>query len=335
MRRQPGNRDAAPDVMGHMRTRAPFGTRAVSARPAVLAFLAVLIVSACGAGAGSTGSVPANQEASGASPTAAAGTPVASLPADAIQHPTGSDDVILRAAQSGGFVRMDSLMARVPVFTLYGDGRALIMPVDAPVAGGPKGGIPGAIVPGTPLREVRLDEEAVQEILTYAITSGRLGTAKPSYEAQVMDLPTTIFEIHTGDLDRNVSVGGLGAEPLPGPDAVAYRAFSSLLDKLRAIGTTGEFVPEAFVAVLAETEPDPAAPAATWPWPDLEPSAFTPPADTDPIPFPKHDLTAEQVAALGVEMGPGGASGFRLQGPDGKTYVVAIRPSLPEEIGAA
>lgn len=86
--------------------------------------------------------------------------------------------------------------------------------------------------------------------------------------------------------------------------------------------------------MLAETEADPAAPAAAWPWPGLEPSAFAQPVDTDPVPFPKHILTQAQVDAIGAEIGPGGAGGFRFIGPDGKTYVVAIRPALPEETEA-
>jgi hypothetical protein len=42
---------------------------------------------------------------------------------DAIEHPTGAGDIVLRAATRGGFVRLETVMSRLPEFTLYGDGR--------------------------------------------------------------------------------------------------------------------------------------------------------------------------------------------------------------------
>lgn len=307
-------------------------------RAALLALAATALIAAC------AGNTPASQGATEggttATPAGPASTPPTTPAPDAIQHATGAGDVILRVSLLGGFVRMEYLMGRVPTFTLYGDGRVLLVPDDNTGGGGTgAGGLnpgvkAGAPIAGTPLAEAHLDEGAVQQILRYAITQGGLGTARQSYQGTIMDLPSTLFEIHTGDVDRAVSVGALTADPEPGPDAAAYRAFASLLAKLRAIGTAGTYEPKAYIAVLSETEADPAAPASAWPWPELEPSAFAQPLDTDPVPFPKHILTRAQVDAVGVEIGPGGASGLRFDGPDGKTYVVAIRPALPEETDA-
>ncbi len=57
--------------------------------------------------------------------------------ADTIEHPTGAGDIVLRAATRGGFMRLETVMSRLPEFTLYGDGRALILPPgDEPVGRG-------------------------------------------------------------------------------------------------------------------------------------------------------------------------------------------------------
>jgi hypothetical protein len=308
-------------------------------RPASLGLAAVLLLAGCGQAAAPASGGPADDNPASPAATPAA-SPPSSLPSEAIQHPTGAGDVILRVSQVGGFVRMESLLGRIPVFTLYGDGRVLLSADDSTGGAAGGGGLnpganPGGPIPGTPLAEARLDENAVQQILGYAITQGGLGTAKATYRGTIPDLPTTVFEIHTADVDRTVSVRALTADPAPGPDAAAYRALASLLAKLGTIGTVGEFTPAAWIAVLGETGADPAAPAAAWPWPDLAPSAFAQPAGTDPVPFPKHILTQAQVDAVGAAIGPGGASGFRFAGPDGKTYVVAIRPALPEEAAAS
>ena len=44
-----------------------------------------------------------------------------------IEHPTGSDQVVLRVADEGGFVPVDYMLSSMPSFSLYGDG-TLITP---------------------------------------------------------------------------------------------------------------------------------------------------------------------------------------------------------------
>ena len=42
-------------------------------------------------------------------------------------------------------------------------------------------------------------------------------------------------------------------------------------------------------------------------------------------------MTPAEVAALSVSGLEGGAQGFTLKGPDGKTYEFRLRPLLPDE----
>jgi hypothetical protein len=254
-------------------------------------------------------------------------SPTVTVAPGAIDHPTGASDVVLRVGLRGGFVMINHVLARVPLFTLYGDGRVLLVPADA------------SGDPGTPLRETRLTEDQVQALLAHALTDGGLGLAPPQVGAGlVMDLPETVFEVHAGGVDKTVVAGLLTAEPPPGPDAAAIRALTALVDDLRAIPTATDYDPPAFVAVIAEAEPDPALPASQWPWPDLSPAAFSRPADDALVAFPSHLLGTEELAALegalGMPVGPGGATGLRLDGPDGKAYLVEVRPALPDELAA-
>lgn len=286
--------------------------------PVVPAALATaLLLAACG---GSAGLSPTASPGTPAPPTSGEASPSSgppSLAPDQIQHPTGPTDVVLRVGLEGGFVMMESLMGRVPLFTLYGDGRVLLVPVEAdldPIA-------------APVLREVRLPEAEVQELLAFALGDGGLAAAREDYAGMTIDAPSTVFEINTGEVAKRVVVNGLSEDPAQGPDAAAYRTFANLLSTLRAIPTAADHEAAGDVAVLAQTELGPGAPAAApWPWADLAPADFVQPADGSAVPFPTHVLTPEQRAAAGAGTGP-----LNLEGPDGKTYVVVIRPGLPEE----
>jgi hypothetical protein len=287
----------------------------------VLAALAVTGLAAC-SGAGSAAS-PAGSPAT-AEQSAAATT----RPADFIDHPTGSTDVVLRVGEEGGFMMMEFVMARVPKFTLYGDGRVLIStPVACKVG-------PGGSCPPATLREAHLTEDQVQAVLRGALVDGQLGVAKEEFPVHVMDVPTTVIELHAGGVDKAVKVAGLGMDVPPGPDAAVLTSLATLVDRLMAIPTTDDYTAPASVAVLAETEAGAGATAAPWPWPDLAPSDFAKPPPDDPFGFTTHVLTATQADALGITAGDGGGP-FTFAGPDTKTYTVVVRPALPEEIPAA
>ena len=61
-----------------------------------------------------------------------------------------------------------------------------------------------------------------------------------------------------------------------------------------------------------------------WPWDDLTAEDFAAEGN-----FPFRVMSAEEVGQLEVDGAAGGFSGYYVEGPDGKTYGVVVRPLLP------
>jgi hypothetical protein len=285
------------------------------------ALIVALLVGACGAAGAPS---PAGSQTPGGSATPATTAP----DADHIDHPTGPTEIVLRVGEEGGFMMMESVMSRVPRFTLYGDGRVLVSTPAAAAKTAPTNGLPAEV-----LRETRLTEDQVQALLRSAIIDGRVGIAKEAFPVTVMDVPTTVIELHAGGVDKLVKVAGLGMEAPPGPDAAVLTALAQLVERLVAIPTDADYAAPASVAILAQTEPAPGTATAPWPWPDTPPDAFVKPPPDDPFGFTSHLLTAAETEAVGAV--PGGTAGpFTFDAPDGKTYVVVVRPALPDEAAA-
>jgi hypothetical protein len=296
--------------------------------------LALVVVSALAACGGSTvtqePAATGGAAASGGVPQGVSPSEAAARDPDAIDHPTGATDIVLRVSESGGFVPMDYAMIRVPLFTLYGDGRVLVVASEGTLKGQP-----GMLEDLPVLLETRLSEPEMQAVLKSALVEGRLGIAKDRYEATALDLPTTVFEIQAGGASRTVSVGGLVAEPAPGADAPVLGALAQLAQRLRSVRAELPYEAQAWVAVIAEWERSPGDPAAVaWPWPDAAPADFALPVDEDPVPFPRRLLTQAQAEATGADLSAGGTTGLRFDGPDGKLYIAVLRPALPEEAAA-
>jgi hypothetical protein len=296
--------------------------------PAGLVLAALLV--ACTGQAG----LPAGGGGDGTGAGAQTTAPVASdapsqVDADAIDHPTGASDIVLRVGEEGGFMMMEGVMSRMPAFTLYGDGRVIVAQVpNAKAQAGPNG------APQQVLTETRLTEDQVQDLLRFALFDGMLGVSKEEFPVTLMDVPTTVFELHAGGVDKTVKVTGVGMDPQPGPDAAVLRALGQLAARLGSISGGTPYDAPASLAILAETEPAPGSAVADWPWPDLAPAAFVVPPPDDPFGFTSHLLTDAEATAIGIDNG-GSADPATYRAANGKTYVVVVRPALPEEAAAA
>jgi hypothetical protein len=109
----------------------------------------------------------------------------------AIAHPSGATDVVLRVTVDGGFVPVQTSLATLPTFTLYGDGRVVV---------------PGAQIQTSPAPALvalairRLSERQVQTLLRRATQSGLLARGPIDYGDMgaigVSDMPTTTVELH-------------------------------------------------------------------------------------------------------------------------------------------
>ena len=274
--------------------------------------------------------------AGAASPPPTGSAPTASPTQSGIDHPTGATDIVLRMEEGGGFVPIDFAASQAPVFTLYGDGRIvfqrLVETFPEPDANG--------ITKQIPWRTAALDDGQIEELLTFALGPGGIGTARDSYiNGGVADLPNTTFTINAGGLKKTVVVNGIGMDPSGGPDDAARAQFKKLADRLRDFdegGTisTDVYAPTAYRGVLIERDVDPNVPGPTplaWPWPAVKITDFKEGDGTSGPTFPHKALTGDEVAALKLGEVPGGAQGMVVKAPDGKTYSLTLRPLLPGE----
>jgi len=287
----------------------------------------VVLVAACSGGAAS-GSPTASPGRSG-SPTE---PPTDGPDFGAIDHATGSTDVILRFEEGGGFVMPAFLATQAPSFTLYGDGTIVFrnQRLDPPEP-------VGSVFPMHPFRTARLTEEQVQDLLTSALGEFGLGVARPDYPNDlVADAGTAVFTVNAGGLKKTVSIYALGLEGDGVPDAGARAGFARLAERLQTIDSGGvfetiEYVPERYRGILLEGQPG-VPDARPWPWPDIAPADFIANSDPNAFQLPARVLSQEEVDALGIEPFSGGFQGLTLLGPDdGKVYSFSLRPLLPDE----
>ncbi len=287
-------------------------------------FASAILVAACGAGAPSPSASPVG--------ATQAPTPTPTLAPDAIAHPTGAAEVVLRYEVGGGFVPIEFMANHVPQFTLYGDGRVVFVRQDDQGITTPDG-----VRANVPLRTAKLTEAQVQELLKFALGNGALGRAGPSYPAvNIADAPSTTFEIHADGGSKTVSVGALGMDT-SGTDGLIRAAFQKLADRLGNFDQGGllggaMYEPTAYRGILFDNAMAQGMVVRDWPWKDLASTAFTAPSEGG---FPGgrlHALTPDQVKVLGLTPYQGGiAGGLALRQADGTLVTIVVRPLLPDE----
>jgi hypothetical protein len=298
--------------------------------PTVLVLLA-LATTACTAGSAAPSSASSSGDP-GPSASPATGVPTPA-PQGAIAHPAGAGEIVLRMEDAGGFTPPEWQAARLPYFTLYGDGRVVFQQTTAEVPAREDN-----VFVGMPLRTGVLDEEQVQDLLAYALGEGGLAVARTDYQnPMVADAPTTIFTVNAEGDSKTVSVNALGFEAQAGPDTAVLAQLTSLGERLRDFDQGGTLASEAYVApayrgVILEQQGLQGVAVREWPWPDIEPSDFALPVDADSLQMGTRTLTPDEAAAVGVEGYENGiASGVYLRADDGKVYSLVIRPLLPDE----
>jgi len=300
-------------------------------RPAALA-ATVSIVMACSGATGASAPPPSLPPASGGPSGGAGGSAHPSSPsAGAIEHATGSTDVLLRYDMGGGFVAPGFFASQTPIFTLYGSGRVVFRDLQAPSPDAA-----GRAAANLPLRTARLSEDQIQEVLRQAIGQAGLGVARAEYlNGMIADAPDTTFTIDAGGVDKTVRIQALGMDTPGVPDAPARAAFNLLAQRLGDFDRGGtvasdEYVPDRYRGILLEGFPGDVPPTA-WPWTDLAPADFVSSGDPNAFRMPTHALTPAQVEALKVTPFTGGFQNLMLAGTDKRTYALAVRPLLPEE----
>jgi hypothetical protein len=253
-------------------------------------------------------------------------TPEPTVDPNLIDHPTGANDIILRMEEGGGFVPFGFLVTQSPQFTLYGDGTVIFKPID---------NRPNAFEQAyLPWQVTHLDENGIQALLQYALTTGRLANAKDTYDnPMIADAGTTTFVLNAAGQEKVVNIYALFEMPDPNvPDQADRAGFSQLRAALMdfqnqsGIGDITTYEPEFYRVIMMQGFGEPVADALDWPWDDLTPADF--PAGDEPGGIAI--LDSEHVAEL-LEVPNGGHTGVWVTDPDGNIVQMGVRPLLPDE----
>jgi hypothetical protein len=252
---------------------------------------------------------------------------------NAIAHPTGPSDLVLRWEYTGGFVSPEVTLGRIPAFSLYGDGRI--------ITEGPQIEIyPGPALPNLVVRTV--SDDGVQAILAAAEDAGLTsGDASYPYPC-VADVPDTRFTVVAGGRTSVVTATALGAGegPCQGADVAARAklfAFWTKLGDLAAwlpegsIGPEDTYTPDAFriyVRPYAATDPSLRQEPVRWPGSPL--SAVGEPVDL--VQGVRCGVVAGSDASRVLEAAAA-ANQLTPWSSGGQEFGLAFRPLLPDESG--
>ena len=296
--------------------------------------LAVLALAACGretVTAGSSTEAPAPAPATEAPGTAAPGTaaPGTGAATDAIAHPTGADEAVVRLTLGGGFVPEGADFQRPPDLVVLGDGTV--------VRPGPQIQIfPGPLLPA--LTTAKLDEDGIQAILRAADDAGLLA-APPAYDippgaGQVTDAPGTTLELRAGGQDQTHTAYALGLGPDGAKESTpARQTLNDFVAQLRDLpslvgdhlGADQPYEPARFGVIARPATADELAPPRTVrprrPWRGLTaPAAWRtrPEPASSRRPTPSRDTFGQANQLTRFTQG-------------GVTYVVYVRALLPDE----
>jgi hypothetical protein len=181
------------------------------------------------------------------------------------------DDVVLRVAHFGGLAPVEVHATRIPVVTVYGDGRVVYL--------GPQDQSYGSSVLAN-LRARTITDDAVGDLVELALRAG-VGYRDRYDNPTLMDAPSTRLTILTSDGELTTTVYGLGIDGRFSDDERAERQrLAELVDQLADLPTmlgvdaAGEEQPYEPAAVAAITSPyvedaDAPRPELAWPGPAL------------------------------------------------------------------
>lgn len=244
---------------------------------------------------------------------------------------TGSmsaDEVVLRVRQTGGFVPAPLIVGRLPMITVYGDGRV--------ISEGPVTMIyPGPALPN--VQEGTLSPAEVDALVERAIAAG-VGGSPDVGQPGITDNPNTRFTLRADGATKELEVYAL-------PETIGLteaqirnrKALTDLIESVTAGSGSGSTVyePAAVAAIVTPwvapgadagvTAPDPVA----WPGPAL-PGKTMGSADLG-----IGCVVAEGDQATAVLAAAAKANAATPWTSGGKKWSVMLRPLLPDETGCA
>jgi hypothetical protein len=245
----------------------------------------------------------------------------------------GPDDVVLRVEYVDGFVPIQHVATRLPLISVYGDGRV--------ITEGPMIAIfPSPAMPNVLVRTI--EAVAVNQLVQLAIEAG-VGSGVDYGQPPIADAPSTRVTVLTdqGELVSQANALGMDNHGVTEAQAQARRQLQGLVDKLTDLpallgADAGEEQPYEPTALAAVTWPWvdpgsddlPAQPEIAWPGPALPGDALTNYADLHCLAVSGADLPAVLEAAASANVLTPWVS-------EGQRWSIGFRPLLPEESSCA
>jgi hypothetical protein len=249
-------------------------------------------------------------------------------PAAPSSEAAAAEGLVLRVEQTGGFVAPSMLAARLPMVSVYADGRVIT-----------EGPVP-AIYPGPALPNLQVAEiepTAVQDLVDRALAAGVAETADLG-TPPVADATSTRFTVVTTAETYVREAYALWetteGSGLTGEQEEARAKLSDLLDTLTDQGAaaTTSYAAEtvaAFVSPWVDPQDGVAQPQLPWPGPALPGESTGGPPDATCLTTTGSEAQALLEVARTANAATPWASG------DGMRWSVAFRPLLPDETGCA
>ncbi|MGY1693298.1 hypothetical protein ACI780_00175 [Geodermatophilus sp. SYSU D00814] len=245
----------------------------------------------------------------------------AAAPSSPAPLPAG---LVLQVALTGGFTTPEELATRLPLVSVYGDGRVLTQ--GAQIAIWPAPALPHVQV-------TRVDDATVRDLVDQAVEAGVTGTGDLG-SPPLADAAATRFTLVTAEGRAEREVYALAETPddsVTPEQAEARGRLRDLVDELTALaaGPAEPYEPQTVAAVVQPYtgDPEPPQPEAAWPGPELPGT---------PLGAGLGCVSATGQRAADLLAAAASASVLTpWVTADGSRWSVAFRPVLPHESGCA
>jgi hypothetical protein len=255
-------------------------------------------------------------------------------PAGSVDHPAGAADVLLRVAIQPSD---NATVPPVPLFTLYGDGSAIV--TTAPPAGDSSQAQAPAVAN---LDELRLSEAGIQAVLRRAEAAGLTGPSATETGSAGVATEHEVFTMSVTGMHRERVFAGDGADPLAGTGgsrAMFASLQAALLDLPSWLPAGTASAPSAYVPTrlavyvgASEATPPGGSVVAAWPL-DASPGArLATFGAASPVAGFRCGVL-EGAARDRVLTAAKAAAADTLWRSGKRIYQVVFRPLLPDEAG--
>jgi len=260
--------------------------------------------------------------------TDAIGAPSASSSSGTPEGGAPADQLVLRVEQTGGFVGMNTVLTRLPMVSVYGDGRVLTQ--------GPQ----IAVYPGPALPNLQVQLAPPSTVDALIAKGKQLTTLGDLGQPNIADATTTEITVDGLTITAYALSETQSSDPsLTAAQRDARAKLAAFVDQLSALSeakgmpAVQQYQPTA-VAVVASPWVKPAgdlpsAPAATpWPGPALPGTLLQPEGKVGCLTVTGDEASKVLAAAENANQNTPWTSGSA-------TWNVTFRPLLPDEAGCA